>query len=596
MKKNGCLYKGCLTTLVGFGVLLLVLFFAFRVSRDFPDRFVLSVRLEGKLDECGSPTSGMPFGTEELLSFQDLLFLFDHATRDKRIDTVLLEIGNLEAPPSKIAELRQAVEKLRAGGRNVIAWLRSAEDSDYLLASACDSVIVERGGALRLDGLKAESFYFTRPLGKVGISVQAAQWRRYKSGIEPFTRTEGSAAFREQSNAILDEVYSDYIGYVSKRRGVGADSLESIINNVALVHAGDAVRLGLADGVASLWELKRALSRKIAGKPLEEAGDLFVSGETYRAALKWPVEATTNEAVAVLTLAGPIVESSGRSPLGGEGVVDVEMVRTSLDLAMRDSDVKAIVLRIDSPGGEALAAANMLQMLDSAAARKPLVVSMSGVAASGGYMAALAGREIYAMPLTLTGSIGVYALRPDLSGLISKTGLGRDVITRGRFADAETPFKPFDKEEYKRFVDASGVTYLDFIEKVAASRKMSVAAADSVAGGRVWTGRQAIRQGLVDHAGGLFDAIRAAQKLARIDMKKQPRVVLYPEKKSWLQLLFEGNLAAIPEYLKSIVVRAVLREVPPSVSYSALFSMYEAMLLSGEVHLVAAMPCDIIIR
>lgn len=597
MKRNGCLRKGCVISLIVPLVLGLVCFFSFRSFRDLPDRFVLAVQLAGDFEERSGETAQLPFvAATEPLSFQDLLFLFDHASRDKRIDTVLLEIGGVHASPAKIAELRGAIERLRAGGRKVIAWLHSAEDADYHLASACDSVVVERGGYVLLDGLKAETLYYAGVLGKIGVSFQAAQWKKYKSGVEPFTRTEGSPEYREQVGTLLDAVYDDYTGYVSKRRGISRDSLESVIRNVAIVQAGSAVRLGLADGVASLWELKRTLSRRITGKPPEEVRDLFVSAGAYRESLDWPVKAATRDAIAVVTLSGPIVRSAGSSAMNVEDEADVDMIRRSLEAALEDDHVKALVLRIDSPGGDALAASDMLQMLDSAAVKKPLVVSMSGVAASGGYMAALAGRTVYAQPLTITGSIGVYALKPDISVLAAKTGLGREVVTRGRFADASTPFKPLEGEAYRKFIDVSGEIYLDFIGKVAQSRKMSVAAVDSVAGGRVWTGRQAIEKGLVDRSGGMFEAILAAQKLAKMDMAKQPRILLYPERKTWMQMLFGGNPADFSGNMQRMLTGSMVRELLPPSAYGAVCRMHEAILQSDRLRILAAMPGDIVIR
>ena len=597
MKRNGCLRKGCLVSLVVPLVLALVCFFSFRSSRNLPDRFVLAVPVSGALEERAGDDSPWPFfAADNNVSFQELLFLFDHASRDKRIRTVLLDIGDVQASPAKIVELRQAIEKLRAGGRKVIAWLHSAEDADYHLAAACDSVVVERGGYLLLDGLKAETLLYTGALEKIGVSFQAAQWKQYKSGVEPFIRKDGSPEYREQVGQLLDEVYGEYTGYVSKRRGISRDSLESVINRIALVQAGQAVRLGLADGVASMWELKRSLARRIAGKALEDAGDLFVSAGEYRNAVDWPVKSSTREAIAVVTLSGHMVRSAGGSEAVMEDQADVAMVSSSLEAALKEDNVRAIVMRIDSPGGDALATADMLQMLDSAAARKPLVVSMSGVAASGGYMAALAGRTVYAQPLTITGSIGVYALKPDISGLAAKTGLGREVVTRGRFADANTPFRPLDDEAYRKFVDASGAVYLDFIGKVARSRKMTLAAVDSVAGGRVWTGRQAREQGLVDREGGLFDAVRAAAKLGGIRQSEQPRILLYPEQKTWLQLLLSGNLSEITGSMQRMLRASVLRELVPPSTYGAVSRMHEAILQSDKLRILAAMPGDILIR
>lgn len=593
MKATGCLGKGCLVLFLVPLIVGILVFLVFRSSHDLPDRFVLTVPLGGELEEVASMRDAFPLSDDgEQLSFQDILFILDAAADDRRIGTVLLEIGNLQTSPAKIAELRSAIGRVRAGGRKVVAWLHSAEDSDYHLASACDSVIVERGGYLLLDGLKAETLYYTGPLGKVGVTFQAAQWKKYKSGVEPFTRTGASPEYLSQINSLLDAVYSDYTAYVSKRRGISRDSLESIIDNLALVQAEKAVSLGLADGVATYWELKRSMARRITGKEPEKAGDLFVSAAAYRESLDWPVKADTDEAVAVITLSGPIVRSASGAAMASDEGADVASLRRSLDAALDDTKVKALVLRIDSPGGDALASADMLQMLDSAAVKKPLVVSMSGIAASGGYMVALAGKKVFAQPLTITGSIGVYALKPEISELAAKTGLGRDVVTRGRFADANTVFRPLEGEAYRKFDEASGDIYQDFIAKVARSRKMSVAAVDSVAGGRVWTGRQALQLGLADRMGGLFDAVREAQRLAKMDVSKQPRILLFPERQSWWQMFFDGGPGAV---VRSFGVTAIGEAMSPLPS-GAMLRMLAIAARSGRVQMLAAMPGEIIIR
>ncbi|MEI7788091.1 MAG: S49 family peptidase, partial [Chlorobiaceae bacterium] len=248
------------------------------------------------------------------------------------------------------------------------------------------------------------------------------------------------------------------------------------------------------------------------------------------------------------------------------------------------------------PGGDALASADMLQMLDSAAVKKPLVVSMSGVAASGGYMAALAGKTIYADPLTITGSIGVYALKPNIKGLAEKIGLGRTVVTRGRYADANTLFKPLEGDAYSKFVAASGEVYDDFIGKVAASRKMKIAQVDSVAGGRVWTGSRALKTGLVDRTGGLFDAIHAAQLLAKIDPAKHPKLLLYPAQKSWWEFLFQGNDSGLAERISIVIKKQLLHEIIPGKQFSSMEAYYEMLMMSGQLHMLAVMPCEIIIR
>jgi len=592
-KRGGCFRNGCLALIIIPLLLSGALFLGLRSSHSIPDRFVLILPLSGGLDEIRNESTSLPFmSSRGPLSLQEVLFVLDHAAADDRVRELLLDIGGMHTTPAKIAELRGAVEKVRKGGKRVTAFLRSGEDSDYLLAASCDSIIVERGGYLLLDGLKAESLFYTTPLGKIGVQVQAAQWKKYKSGIEPFVRTGASKEYFEQISALLDEVYDDYLTYVSTRRKISRNVFEAIINNEALLSAKKAKTLGLIDGTSSYWELQRALTRKVTGKELTSDNDAFVSASEYRSAVAWPQKSTTDEALAVITMSGTIVRSSGELTEG----IDVETLKNSLDAALENKKVKALVLRIDSPGGDALASADMLQMLDSAAVKKPLVVSMSGVAASGGYMTALAGKTIFAQPLTITGSIGVYALKPNISGLADKIGLGRDVVTRGRYADADTPFKPLEGEAYNKFVAASGEVYDDFIGKVAVSRKMSIAQVDSVAGGRVWTGSRALKAGLVDRTGGLFDALHAAQLLAKMDMSKKPKIMLYPVQKSWFESLLKGNNTTLSERVVVAIKKQLLHEIVPRRQFSSIEAFYEMLMSSGQLHILAVMPCEVIIN
>ena len=395
---------------------------------------------------------------------------------------------------------------------------------------------------------------------------------------------------------MLDEVFDDYLAYVSKRRGISREAFTAVMNNEPLLSARRAKALNLIDGIASSWELQRSLKKKISGNELTSDNDVFVRAGQYRSSVQWPLKVDSDDQIAVITLSGMIVRSAVGGPSDMSEGVDVATLKNSLDAALENKKVKALVLRIDSPGGDALASADMLQMLDSAAVKKPLVVSMSGVAASGGYMAALAGKTIYAQPLTITGSIGVYALKPNIQGLAEKVGLSRTVVTKGRYADANTIFKPLDGDAYNKFVAASGEVYYDFIGKVAASRKMSVDQVDSVAGGRVWTGSRALKAGLVDRTGGLFDAIHAAQLLAKIDPAKHPGLLLYPAQKSWWEFLLQGSDTGLAERISVTIRKQLMHAFIPEPQFSALDAYYEMLMVSGQLHMLAVMPYEIIIR
>ncbi len=594
--KKGCLHRGCLVSLLIVIGSVAAFCLLFRSTRSLPDRFVLKVHIGGALDETRRD-SGLPrfLASKEPLSLQDLLFLFDHAASDRRVERVLLDIDGLKTSAAKNAELRDAIEKLRARGKKVTAFLRSPEDGDYLLASACDSLVIQKGGFLLLDGLKAEMLFFSGTLGKIGVGFQAAQWKKYKSGIEPFVRTGPSRESLEEVDALLSEAYDDYLGYVSKRRKIGRDSLEAIIDKVALMTPEKARSFGLVDGISSLWKLERQMSRNLTGKEPDADDKAIVGAERYASDFSSPMKPDTPQSVAVVTLSGSIVRTSAESAGDLDRNIDVATLRSALDAALADKSVKAIVLRIDSPGGDALASSEMLEMLDSAAVRKPLVVSMSGVAASGGYMAALAGKTIYAQPLTITGSIGVFALKPDMSGLLKKIGIDRSVVTRGRFADVNTPFKAYDDESMKKFVEASGTIYDDFIGKVAASRKMRTTEVDSVAGGRVWTGKSAMRVRLVDRSGGLFDAVSEAQSLGGIDRAKTPHILLLPARRNMFESLLKSGGADVAGMIAASLKKELLQEIAPQREFSSLESFYRMLVKQGGVQVLAVMRQEIVV-
>jgi protease-4 len=303
---------------------------------------------------------------------------------------------------------------------------------------------------------------------------------------------------------------------------------------------------------------------------------------------------SSGDRIAVVAITGMIV-SDGAGGVGEAEVTDVSTVKQALQTALDDPKVKAIVLRIDSPGGDALAASTMLELLEEAKTKKPIVASMSGVAASGGYMVALAGSKIYAEPLTITGSIGVFSLKPDLGGLLEKTGIRREVLTRGRFADAYTPFKAFDDASFRKFVETAGTIYDDFIAKVAKGRKMTPAEVDAVAGGRVWSGRRALEVGLIDRIGGLADAVQEAQKLAKMDAKAKPELLYLPVRKTWLEYLLAGDASQLTSALAAGVVRESLGELQPLANLPGTKTA-RFLLRTEEPQVLALDPVEVTIK
>ena len=542
-KKIGAGKIGCIVVVLVFIVLAIGVYRLFNAQKSLPEKFVLKINVQGELPETVDAGFLLPSErVSQKLSLQDILFLLDRAADDERVRSVLFDVDGTRANSAKIQQLQRAIERTRKKGKPVNAFIRNAGDKDIWLASACDSVITERGNYILIDGLKAELLFFTGTLEKLGVSFQAAQWTAWKSGVEPFTRLDASPEYRQRVEMTLDSVYAAYTGYVTKRRDISQEMYDTIINERSVLSAEQARKRRIVDEVSGHWEyLERVRKSFEQGDDGQSDDDVLISGTRYKKAVFWPYKPETKESIAIITVSGPIVRSGEDMTAGlGQGF-DEETLRNSVQAALDEESVKAIVLRVDSPGGDALASANMLQILDSARVKKPIVASMSGIAASGGYMVALAADSIFAEPLTVTGSIGVYALKPEISRLQEKIGLKREVLVRGKNADAFTIYKPLDEAGFVKFMETTGWIYDDFIDKVAGSRKMTKEEVEAVAGGRVWMGETAVGIGLVDRIGGLREAILAAQTMAEMDSAAVPGLKLYPEPQGLIDFLLGGG-------------------------------------------------------
>jgi protease-4 len=590
-KRRGCWRAGCLTLVIAPIAILAVAWGLVSWNQRLPDRFVLKLDVGGQIDERPADPVSFPFGRErQALSLQELLTVMDRARTDKRVNSVLIDIDGLSAPSAKIGQLRRSIEALRSSGKKVTAFLRSPEDKDYLLAVSCDSVVVQKGSWMLLDGLKAEMFFLADPLKKLGVTFQASQWKKYKSAIETFTKSASSPENREEVGQLIDQAWDDYLGYVSARRHIDRDAFRTVVDSVAVLSPEKALSRHLVDRVSSAWQLEKEYEKRYDAK----AGELFVGGHDYIQATGGMNVSGKGGTVAVINVTGPIVSGGITDMADGEGINEGTF-KQAIKSAMEDKEVKAIVLRIDSPGGDALAASSMLEMIDAARKTKPVVASMSGVAASGGYMVALGADRILAEPMTVTGSIGVFALKPDISGLLKMTGVNREVIVRGQYADAHTPFKPLDEVAFRKFDETSGDIYRDFVGKVASRRRMSFERADSLAGGRVWTGSKALEVGLVDGIGGLDDAVKAARKLAKMDPAKQPSVIWLPAARSWNDVLFGDSSSLGPGFASRLVLLYVRQAAPLSRSLPGLGAA--GFLLRTESPQVLAIdPVEVVVK
>jgi protease-4 len=461
-----------------------------------------------------------------------LLSELGKAERDERLSAVHFRIRSLDLGWAKAQELRGAIERLRERGRRTVAWLeieKFGPNLEYYVASAADEVWMAPGARNPLVGLAAEHLFLGGLFEKLGVQVEYERVGAYKSAVETFSETRMSEANREMATAILDSIDAQFVrGIAAGRRLDEAKVREAI--DAAPTSGAEMQAHGLVDGVAFHDEILK----KAGDPPVVEADD-------YAAVDASDVGFAPQATFALIYGSGPVVQGSGSSSRRGSPVLASRTVAKAIEDAAEDEGIRAIVLRVDSPGGSALASDEVWRATRRAReAGKPVVASFSDVAASGGYYVACGADKVVAEPGTLTGSIGVFVLRPVLAGAFEKLGIGVESMTRGEHADlllSTRPLSPGTRERVR--ADVEGV-YRLFVERVAEGRSLEPEGVDAVGRGRVFTGEQAHERGLVDVLGGLRTAVVEAKRAAGIAEDADVALVPYPPPRPLLEQLTEA--------------------------------------------------------
>ena len=441
-------------------------------------------------------------------SLPEAIDALDRAASDSRI-TALFLTGNLQAAgPAQLRELREAIQRFKAK-KPVLAYNLGWSKRDYYLAAGASMVFINPFGEMEVNGLASEPMFFGEAFKKYGVEVQVTRVGKYKSAVEPYITDRMSEPNREQIQKLLDDIWGEWKDTVAKdRKKVPAD-LQAIADEQGLVEADDALKLGLVDRVAPYDEVLDEL-KKLAGKTAKDKDFPQIALATY---VDIPGAAKSGKTrIAVVVAEGEIVDGEGKSSqIGGE--------RLSQDLRRLrlDDRVKAVVLRVNSPGGSASASELIQREVILTRKAKPLVVSMGHLAASGGYWISTYGDRIFAEPTTITGSIGVFGLLPNVKKLANEHGITWDSVQTAKLANPMTITRPKNEFELNRIQGVVDHIYDQFVAKVADSRKMKRDAVHEIAQGRVWSGQEALKLGLVDEIGGLDAAIRHAAKMAKAE-------------------------------------------------------------------------------
>ena len=505
----------------GFAMIVLIVSLASSAGNN-REAYAISVKpktmlvIGGDLTINDTPAHGAPgldlllFGSSgPELDLLRALEAIDLAAKDRNIVGILLN-GPLAAGVAQKAEIRKAIAAFKTSGKPVIAWLENGSQGEYYLSSVADKVYVHTAGELELKGLASYHTYYGDSLKLLGIGVQVTKVGKYKSAVEPYLGGVMSEAAREQSEALIGGVWKRILGDVAKSRGLSASALSKTVNSAGVFNAQKAVELKLADKAMHRDELVKQV--RAAGAGADDSGTSFQQVNLHRYASKVTLP-HSGPRIAIVYAEGDIVDG-----WGAPGDIGGDRLARDLRILRGDSRIKAVVLRVNSPGGSAFASdvvAREVGLLKSQGT--PGGVSMGDVAASGGYYIAAKASLIMADPSTITGSIGVFGLHFNYDELAKKVQLGTDGVKTARYADLLAEHRPATPEELAIVQTSVDGVYEDFLRIVADGRALKRDGVHEIAQGRVWLGEDARGLRLVDKLGGLRDAIKEAKLLAKID-------------------------------------------------------------------------------
>jgi protease IV len=525
-----------LSTLVFFGIIGMIAATSDKEVK-VKENTVLHLNLNGRIlvertaeDDLNFGSLVNPFGRDMNAGLINLKKAISEAKTNESIKGIYLNTGLIMAGQAGLLELREALIDFKESGKFIITYDEAYSEGGYYLASVADEIYLNPLGAIDFNGFSSESVFITGLFDKVGIQPEVFRVGEFKSAVEPFILTKMSDENRLQTQYFLDDINNLAVAQIAESRGIPLDSLKRINNEMLVRKAQDAVTYKLANALAYEDEVHAKLREKLG---IEEDDEISTINATNLASVAKSKNITSKNRIAVIIAEGEIVGGSA------DGVISSEKFAKEIRKARKDENIKAIVLRVNSPGGSIVASDVIWREMTEAKKAKPLIVSMGEVAASGGYYISAPADTIVAQPNTITGSIGIFGLWFNVKELLNnKLGITTDVVSTGQLSDFMNPTR--DLTEVERTIIQSSIEdgYETFISRVAEGRGMHIDSVKKVASGRVWTGTQAKERGLVDVLGGLDTAIEIAA--GKIEAGDDYRVVYFPAKKPWFEELFSS--------------------------------------------------------
>lgn len=510
------------------------------MTASVKENTVLRINLGGVLGEQSQdiPFASLLGGSQESVpGLQTLTEAIKRAKANKKVKGIYLENAVLSGTPATVQELREALVEFKKSGKFIIAYSDNYSQSGYYISSVADKIMLNPEGMIDWHGLASEPMFFKDALAKVGVKMQVFKVGTFKSAVEPFTSTEMSEANREQVTSYLNGIWQQMLADVSTSRHISVDKLNTMADEYVGLHpASYTVDANLADTLTYIDGVKAYLKGKMG---LDEDKSLTFISPKEMASAEVPEYKEEEDEIAIYYAVGDIVQSASGMSSGNSPQIVGEKVIDDLRALREDDDVKAVVLRVNSGGGSAYASEQIWREVELLKAEKPVVVSMGGMAASGGYYISSGANKIFAEPTTLTGSIGIFGMIPEASELVTqKIGVKFDVVKTNALSDMGSMSRPMNEEEGALMQAMVERGYETFTGRVAMGRKMPIEKVKEIAEGRVWTGKQAKDLGLVDQLGNLQAAIKAAAKLAKVEKYNTAN---YPAPQPWFQTLLNDK-------------------------------------------------------
>lgn len=504
---------------------------------------ILVLKLEDLIKDY-APKSDDPFAQilgleEKKMGLDNILNAIDNAKYDDKILGISIESLMLQGGIAQIQEIRDKLFEFKESGKFITAFADVYEQKNFYLSSVADSIYVNPEGLIDFRGLSGEVLFFKDFQEKYGIKMEVIRHGKYKSAVEPFLANEMSEANREQTEAFLLSIWSEMISDIDESRSIEEDEINHIADELLARTPDLAIEHNMITGKLYKDQYVKVL-KQLGG--LSEDGTIYkVSLKNYIASGKGRLINSATDKIAIIYAQGDIMYGKG-----DEDYIGPELIIESLKKARKSKDVKAIVLRVNSPGGSALASDMIWREIEVTKKDKPVVVSMGNFAASGGYYISCNADMILADPTTITGSIGVFGMVPNMSEFADRIGINAEQVGTNKRSMNYSLFEPMTDDFYDVTKEGIERVYTSFVSKVAEGRNMTIEQVDSIAQGRVWTGKQALENGLVDELGGLEDALSAAADLVDI---QEYRIRSYPDHKKELKDMFSGPFGSVKQQM-----------------------------------------------